>query len=76
VSAVRGPSIARELDVERRLRDLPRRIAALELGLDNSENDLGLVLDDLPFERVMAVALKHEAVFAAVVRRSLESRRS
>ncbi len=57
-----------DLEVSRRLKDLPRRAEQLLLGLDNSENDPELVFRDLPYRHVMAAAAKDPHV-AAVLRR-------
>lgn len=63
-----GPSIAFELEVARRLRDLPATCRQLELGLLNDEDDPALVFADLSYCEVMTVALRHPVVARALTR--------
>lgn len=62
----RRASIGLQLEIERRVRDLPRRCEMLLIGLDNADSDPSLIFEDLPYADVMAMAQRHEVVARAL----------
>jgi len=67
-------TIGEELEIERRLRDLPMRCARLLAGLDNAEDDATLVFDGLPWSRVAKAVITDRDVWRALPRCATQPR--